>query len=137
MAGALLRPGPLVVHGRCKIYTASVAEAVTRCDAVAGAVSRADADADVEADSVADAAGDPDAAADLVPVADARAEAVAAGGRDALVVALTLAVAESAPVPDLDSSAPAVAVAPSVGPCAGERLTPWPVAVRSGWVETA
>lgn len=25
----------------------------------------------------------------------------------------------------------------TAGPCAGERLTPWPVAVRSGWVETA
>jgi nitrite reductase/ring-hydroxylating ferredoxin subunit len=25
----------------------------------------------------------------------------------------------------------------TAGPCAGERLTPWPVAVRNGWVETA
>lgn len=25
----------------------------------------------------------------------------------------------------------------TAGPCAGERLTPWPVAVRSGWIETA
>lgn len=25
----------------------------------------------------------------------------------------------------------------TAGPCAGEALTPWPVSVRSGWVETA
>ncbi len=25
----------------------------------------------------------------------------------------------------------------TAGPCAGEALTPWPVVVRSGWVETA
>jgi len=25
----------------------------------------------------------------------------------------------------------------TAGPCAGEALTPWPVTVRAGWVETA